>query len=226
MKSAYITALVLGLLTTPVLAEVKTKEATRDQKLSYSAGYRFGLNIQRQGIPVSQEYLMQGMQDAMTGSESVFSQEELVAAVESWEKEAKEQKQMAATENLKQGEAFLAENGKKEGVVTLENGLQYKIINEGEGASPKASDQVTVHYRGTLIDGTEFDSSYKRGEPTTFGVSQVIQGWVQALQMMKEGAKWELAIPANLAYGERGAGGVIGPNQTLLFEVELIKIGG
>jgi FKBP-type peptidyl-prolyl cis-trans isomerase FklB len=126
--------------------------------------------------------------------------------------------------NKKEGEAFLAANKKKEGVITLPSGFQYKAIKEGTGKTPKATDTVTVNYRGTLIDGTEFDSSYKRGQPATFRVNGVIAGWTEALQLMKEGSKWELFIPANLAYGERGAGAAIGPNAVLIFEVELISV--
>jgi len=126
--------------------------------------------------------------------------------------------------NLKEGEAFLQENAKREGVVALPSGLQYEVIEEGTGKSPKPGDEVTVHYRGTLVDGTVFDSSYERGEPVTFPVEGVIPGWTEALQLMKEGAKWKLFIPPSLAYGERGAGQVIGPNATLLFEVELISV--
>ena len=122
------------------------------------------------------------------------------------------------------GETYLKENAKKEGVKTLPSGLQYKVVKEGNGKSPKATDTVSVHYRGTLIDGTEFDSSIKRGEPAEFPVNRVIKGWTEALQLMKEGDKWMLYIPSNLAYGERGAGADIGPNETLIFEVELLKV--
>ena len=122
------------------------------------------------------------------------------------------------------GEAFLKENGAREGVMTTASGLQYEVLEEGTGTQPEAGDQVTVHYTGKLIDGTVFDSSVERGEPATFGVTQVIPGWVEALQMMKEGAKWRLFIPSNLAYGPNGAGGAIGPNATLIFDVELIKV--
>jgi FKBP-type peptidyl-prolyl cis-trans isomerase FklB len=149
-------------------------------------------------------------------------------AFEAFQKEVVAKQEVKAKEsadkNLKAGEAFLAENAKKEGVVTLPSGLQYKVIEAGSGKTPKASDTVTVNYRGTLIDGKEFDSSYKRGEPATFPVSGVIAGWTEALQLMKEGAKWQLVIPPGLAYGEKGAGPVIGPNSTLVFEVELIKV--
>jgi FKBP-type peptidyl-prolyl cis-trans isomerase FklB len=140
------------------------------------------------------------------------------------------QKEMAARleelgkKNKKEGETFLTENKKKEGVKTLPSGLQYKVIKAGTGKKPKLADTVTTHYRGTLIDGTEFDSSYKRGQPATFQVSGVIPGWTEALQLMEEGAKWQLFIPSNLAYGERGMAGTIGPNATLLFEIELISV--
>ncbi len=122
------------------------------------------------------------------------------------------------------GEAFLAENGKREGVKTLPSGLQYRVVKQGDGKQPRKSDQVVVHYRGTLIDGTEFDSSHKRGEPAKFGVGGVIKGWTEALQLMKEGSKWILYIPSYLAYGPSGSGKLIGPNETLIFEVELIAV--
>lgn len=131
---------------------------------------------------------------------------------------------LPAADAMQKGEQFLKENAAKEGVKTLPSGLQYKVIKEGEGKSPKATDTVSVHYKGTLIDGKEFDSSYKRGEPAEFPVNRVIKGWTEALQLMKEGSKWMLYIPSNLAYGERGAGADIGPNETLIFEVELLKV--
>ena len=135
-----------------------------------------------------------------------------------------ESKTELADNNKKEGEKFLAENGKKEGVKTLKSGLQYKVLNKGDGATPKPTDQVTTHYHGTLIDGSVFDSSVERGEPATFGVNQVISGWTEALQLMKVGDKWRLFVPAEMAYGVRGAGAKIGPNATLVFEVELLKI--
>jgi len=132
--------------------------------------------------------------------------------------------QQLADKNQKEGEVFLAENKKKKGVITLPSGLQYQVIKEGTGKIPKATDTVTTHYRGTLIDGTEFDSSYKRGEPASFPVNGVIKGWTEALQLMKVGSKWQLFIPSNLAYGPQGAGQAIGPNATLIFEIELLSI--
>ena len=152
----------------------------------------------------------------------------MVEAFTAYQKELETQYEAKAKaegeKNLKAGEAFLAENGKKEGVVTLPSGLQYKVIAAGAGKKPTAKDTVSVHYRGTLIDGKEFDSSIGRGEPATFPVSGVIPGWTEALQLMQEGAKWQVFVPAKLAYGERGAGPMIGPNSTLIFDVELIKI--
>jgi FKBP-type peptidyl-prolyl cis-trans isomerase FklB len=139
------------------------------------------------------------------------------------EKQAERTKQLAE-KNKKEGEAFLAANKTKEGIKTLPSGLQYKVIKEGTGKTPTAEDTVVTNYRGTLTDGTEFDSSYKRGQPATFPVKGVIPGWTEALQLMKEGSKWELFIPSNLAYGEQGAGGVIGPNAALIFEIELISV--
>jgi FKBP-type peptidyl-prolyl cis-trans isomerase FklB len=157
-----------------------------------------------------------------------MTEEEYKATMTALQKEMMEKQADAARKlaekNKKEGEAFLAENGKKEGVVTLPSGLQYKVIQSGKGKTPKSTDTVETNYRGTLIDGTEFDSSYKRGQTATFPVNGVIAGWTEALQKMKEGDKWQLFVPSNLAYGERGAGREIGPNATLLFEVELIAV--
>ena len=154
--------------------------------------------------------------------------EEIAETMQAFQQQqmAKMQEEQAAAgaKNAEAGEAFLAENGKQEGVVTTDSGLQYKVVTKGDGAKPKADDLVSVHYKGTLLDGKEFDSSYKRGEPAEFGVNQVIPGWTEALQLMPVGSKWELVIPADLAYGPGGAGGDIGPNSTLQFEVELLEI--
>jgi FKBP-type peptidyl-prolyl cis-trans isomerase FklB len=164
----------------------------------------------------------------MSGGKPLLTEQEIKDVITALQKDlqAKQQEKMRvlAEKNKKEGESFLAENKKKDGVITLASGLQYKIIKNGGGKMPKATDSVTVNYRGTLIDGTEFDSSIKRGQPATFQVSGVIPGWTEALQLMREGSKWQLFIPSNLAYGERGAGGSIGPNAVLIFEVELISI--
>ena len=200
-------------------------------RISYALGLSMGNNFRRSGI----EKL--DVADFADGVAAVFSGEKPRMSYEEAKEEirkfftAMEERQRAAAEevgkaNRQAGEAFLAENGKRPEVKTTASGLQYEIIEEGNGPSPKSGDQVTVHYTGRLIDGTVFDSSVERGEPATFGVTQVIPGWVEALQMMKQGAKWRLFIPSALAYGPNGAGGVIGPDATLLFDVELIKING
>ncbi|MDY6993172.1 MAG: FKBP-type peptidyl-prolyl cis-trans isomerase, partial [Pseudomonadota bacterium] len=182
-----------------------------------------------QEIDINLDILIRGMSDALGDKEPLLSEEEINKVLTNFQREriAKQaqQRKQAAEENMKKSEAFLAENKAKEGVKTLESGLQYKVVTPGEGEPPKATDKVTVHYKGTLIDGTEFDSSYQRGKPASFAVNRVIKGWTEALQLMKPGAKWQLFIPPQLAYGERGAPGKIGPNETLLFEVELLAVG-
>jgi len=177
---------------------------------------------------VNPEVLAQGIWDTMSGGKTLMTDQEYVATMTAFKQEMS-QRQIAkmkemSDKNLKDGEQFLAENKTREGVVTLPSGLQYKVIKEGAGKTPKSTDTVTVNYKGTLINGTEFDSSYRRGQPATFPVKGVIPGWIEALQLMKEGAKWELYIPSNLAYGEKGAGRTIPPNSALIFEVELISV--
>jgi FKBP-type peptidyl-prolyl cis-trans isomerase FklB len=201
---------------------------TPKDKVSYAIGMSIGHNFVRQKIDVDPDIVARGAKDAMSGANPMMTEEEAKTILTEFQKglvEAQEKEMKTVSEkNAKEGTAFLAENGKKKGVVTLKSGLQYKIVTPGKGKMPKKGDSVTVNYRGTLIDGTEFDSSYKRGEPATFPVDEVIAGWTEALQLMKEGSKWHLFIPSNLAYGERGAGQSIGPNATLIFEVELISI--
>jgi FKBP-type peptidyl-prolyl cis-trans isomerase FklB len=209
-------------------AQGKVELKDQKDKESYSLGYQFGHNLKAQGVDINLDVYTSGIKDALGGKESQMSQEEIRAAITSLQQRLqaarqKEMKEMAA-KNLEEGKKFLAENQKKEGIKALPNGLQYKVLTEGTGKSPKAEDTVTVNYKGTLIDGTEFDSSYKRGQPATFQVKGVIPGWTEALQLMKEGSKWQLFIPPELAYGERGAGREIGPNATLIFEVELLTV--
>ncbi|MGE5172664.1 MAG: FKBP-type peptidyl-prolyl cis-trans isomerase [Betaproteobacteria bacterium] len=224
-----IISLCMALAVSPAFGGEKAELKTQKDKVSYAIGVDMGNSLKKNSIDVDPELLVKGMRDALSGAKTLMTEQEVRETLVAFQKEfqAKQQEKMKALaeKNKKEGDAFLAENKKKGGVKTLPSGLQYKVIKEGKGASPKETDTVTVHYRGTLIDGTEFDSSYKRNEPATFQVNGVIKGWTEALQLMKEGAKWQLFIPANLAYGERGAGGVIGPNATLIFEVELIKIG-
>jgi len=198
------------------------------EKLSYSIGMDIGGNLKRQSIEVDPDLLAEGFKDRYGGGKTILTEEEARQAIMNFQKQqmAKqaETTKQQGEKNKAEGQKFLAGNAKKEGVKTLPSGLQYKVIAPGTGKSPTASDTVTTNYKGTLIDGTEFDSSYKRGQPATFPVSGVIPGWTEALQLMKEGAKWQLFIPPNLAYGERGAGGEIGPNAALVFEVELISV--
>ncbi len=200
-----------------------------EQKAAYAIGVNFVSSLKLQGISVDDKSLIQGMQDAFSGN-LALSEDEMKQAFNQFKKQLTKQKQQEKQaqlgKNKQAGDAFLAQNKKKEGVVTLKSGLQYKIIKSGSGASPKATDKVTTHYRGTLIDGTEFDSSYSRNEPTTFPVNGVIPGWVEALQLMHVGDKWQLFIPSKLAYGEQAVGGKIKPNSTLIFEIELLKING
>lgn len=197
-------------------------------KASYGIGYNMGSNLTMQGIKVDTERLIQGLRDGLTKAEPEMTVEEMRAAVQELQQQwqAAQEKQMTelATKNAAEGQEFLSQNKAKESVVVLESGLQYEVLKEGTGPVPAASDSVTVHYRGTLLDGSEFDSSYARNEPATFPVQGVIPGWVEALQLMTVGSKWKLYVPSSLAYGDRGAGGAIGPNATLVFEVELLGI--
>jgi FKBP-type peptidyl-prolyl cis-trans isomerase FklB len=198
------------------------------EKISYSIGMDIGGNLKRGSVEVDPDLLARGLKDSYVGGETLLTEDQARQAVADFQKTlaAKQAETMniLSEKNKADGEKFLAENAKKEGVKVLPSGLQYKEITPGQGKSPKIADNVTTHYKGTLIDGTEFDSSYKRGQPVTFPVSGVIAGWTEALQLMKEGAKWQLFVPPRLAYGERGAGQVIGPNATLVFEVELISV--
>jgi FKBP-type peptidyl-prolyl cis-trans isomerase FklB len=218
----------LGLFVSPCPAEDKPQAADPKYKESYSLGYQFGDSLKKQKLDVNTEVLVEAIGDALAGKEPRLSAEEMRATLADMRQKVVSAQQKALQEqgskNLAEGKAYLMENEKKEGVVTLASGLQYKILKEGTGRTPQTTDTVTVHYRGTLIDGTEFDSSYSRNNPSTFKVSGVIRGWTEALQLMKEGAKWQLFIPADLAYGERGMPPRIAPNSPLIFEVELISI--
>jgi FKBP-type peptidyl-prolyl cis-trans isomerase FklB len=221
--------LCIALTGSPVFAGEKNELKTQKEKVSYAIGMDMANSLKRNSIDVDIEALVKGIKDIISGQKTLMTEQEQRETLVAFQKElqAKQQEKMKALaeKNKKEGEAFLAENKKKLGMKILPSGLQYKVITEGSGPSPKDTDTVTVNYRGTLIDGTEFDSSYKRNEPATFPVKGVIKGWTEALLLMKEGSKWQLFIPSNLAYGERGAGSMIGPNATLIFEVELIKVG-
>jgi len=200
---------------------------TEMEKVSYIIGTQIARQFKSQEIEINLDTLLMGLKDALGGDKLVLGQSEMKTVYDGWQKKmrakqaAKQAKETA--ENLAAGTAFLEANKAKEGVKVLPSGLQYKVITEGTGNTPTADDKVKTHYRGTLIDGTEFDSSYKRNKPAEFPVKGVIKGWTEALQLMKEGGKWELYIPANLAYGERGRPS-IPANSTLIFEIELLEI--
>jgi len=201
---------------------------TQKEKFSYALGMKMGANLKKQEVPVDPAILARGLKDALAGGKTLITDDEAQAALNDVQNDLRKKQQekmaVAGTANKKEGETFLAANKGREGVVSLPSGLEYKILKEGAGPKPAASDSVVCNYRGTLINGTEFDSSYKHGQPATFPVSGVIKGWTEALQLMPVGSKWQLFIPPDLAYGERGAGGDIGPDSTLIFEVELLSI--
>jgi FKBP-type peptidyl-prolyl cis-trans isomerase FklB len=204
--------------------------STQQDKISYAIGMNMAKNLQRQSLDVEPDVVSRGLKDVLAGNKTLLTEDEAKATLTTLQNDmrAKQQEkvQQVGQANKKEGEDFLTANKGKDGVVTLPSGLQYKVLKEGTGPKPSASDSVVCNYRGTLINGTEFDSSYKRGQPATFPVSGVIKGWTEALQLMSVGSKWQLFIPPSLAYGERGAGADIGPNATLIFEVELISIQG
>jgi FKBP-type peptidyl-prolyl cis-trans isomerase FklB len=201
---------------------------TQKEKTSYAIGVDIGSMLSRQPVDVDIDTFLRGAGDALRKKNLLLNDQEIKEILTGLQKEmmAKQEERIKTLgeKNRKDGEAFLADNKKKEGMKTLPSGLQYKVIKEGTGKMPKATDTVTTNYRGTLIDGTEFDSSYKRGQPATFPVNGVIKGWTEALQLMKTGSKWQLFVPSDLAYGDKGAGPQIGPNSTLVFEVELLSV--
>jgi FKBP-type peptidyl-prolyl cis-trans isomerase FklB len=201
---------------------------TQKEKVSYSIGMEMGKGVKTQGIDVDVAVLTQGLKDALSGAKPQMSDEEIKQVITGLQQDIK-QKQMqiqeaAGAENKKKGDEFLAANGKKDGVVTLPDGLQYKIVKAGDGKKPAETDTVLVNYTGKFIDGSEFDSSTKSGKPVPFQVKNVIPGFKEVLQLMPVGSSWQVYIPSNLGYGERGAGGVIGPNSTLVFDIEVVSI--
>jgi len=220
--------LAVFLMVSPVFAEEDSVLKTENDKISYTIGVDIGNKLKRQPLELNPDFIARGVKDSLTDGKLLMTEQEINDSMSALRKELAE-KQMALVKetgmkNKIEGEAFLAENMKKEGVVTTPSGLQYKVIKEGAGKTPILTDTVTVHYLGVLVDDTEFDSSYRRGQPATFRVDGVISGWTEALQLMKEGAKWQLYIPSNLAYGERSVGDKIGPETTLIFEVELVSV--
>ena len=224
----FIAFLVFLLIPGFVFAEENSTLKTEKDRISYSIGLDIGNNFKKQSLDIDPDILSKGINDALSGSKPLMTEQETMETMTTLRKKvmAKQAEMMkeAGTQNVVKGEKFLAENKKKDGVITLPSGLQYKILKKGSGDSPKLTDEVSVNYRGTLLDGTEFDSSYRRGQPATFKVNAVIAGWTEALQIMKPGSKWQLYIPSSLAYGERGAGRDIGPNAALIFDVELLSL--
>jgi len=199
----------------------KTPE-TEMEKVSYSLGVNMASTVKAQGLDsIDANSVAKAFTDVFEGNDLDISEEESMKILQDFFGKKQAEKSAKANEA---GKAYLAENGAKEGVTTTESGLQYEVLTSGDGAKPTSNDQVTVHYHGMLTDGTVFDSSIDRGQPATFGVTQVIKGWTEALQLMSVGDKWKLTIPSNLAYGDQGAGGMIGPGATLIFEVELLEI--
>ncbi|NQV38615.1 MAG: FKBP-type peptidyl-prolyl cis-trans isomerase [Candidatus Marinimicrobia bacterium] len=201
---------------------------THIDSISYSIGMDIATSFTQQSVDVNPEVFVQGFTTKYKGDSTLFNEEEMRAVLTSFRNELRQKQQdvskMKSENNKKAGDEFLVENGQKDGVVETESGLQYKVLTSADGPSPVVSDKVTVHYTGRLLDGSVFDSSVERGEPASFRVDGVIKGWTEALQLMRVGEKWELYIPGHIAYAERGSGGKIGPNQLLIFEVELLGI--
>lgn len=209
-------------------AQPGNKPASLDDRASYIIGLNLGQSLKAQEVPANADLIIQGLRDGLGGANPLLTPEEIQAAMQEFQQKLMSQqqakRQAASDTNMKASQAYLDQNKAKPGVKTTASGLQYEVVQEGSGESPKPTDKVTVHYRGTLPDGKVFDSSYDRNEPATFPVNGVIPGWVEALQLMKPGAKYRLVIPPALAYAERGAGNDIGPNQVLIFDVELLSV--
>jgi len=229
MKARLMAVLALALFFSAVslYAGEEVTLKTQKDKLSYVIGVQVGKDLKNQSIDVDPALVNKGLQDSILGNKLLMTDQETKDFIAAYQKEkaakVAEEKKKLGEKNKQEGDAFLAENKTKAGVKTLPSGLQYRVIKEGNGRTPKATDTVVTQYKGTLINGTEFDSSYRRNEPATFPVSGVIRGWTEALQLMKEGSKWQIVVPPELAYGEQGAG-PIGPNATLIFEVELVSV--
>ena len=210
-----------------VVAEVEKPQTTQDQ-FSYAIGYQIGSQIAQQlmseGLDVNPAFLAQALEDVIAGNEPALTIDEMNAAISSAQQQAQEQTMADAQLAVEAGETFRNQYAEQDGVMRTDSGMLYRILDEGVGEKPAASDTVVVHYRGTLINGAEFDSSIKRNQPATFGLNSIIPGWQEILQLMPEGSRWEVVIPPALAYGSTGAGGMIGPEETLIFEIELIEI--
>ena len=229
MKIKLVAAAVMSLAMTATMAASDAGVLKNDQdKLSYSIGIDLGKNFKKQGISVNPEALAKGLQDGMNGDKQLLTEQQMKDVLTKFQKDLMEKRtaefNKKAEDNKKEGQTFLDGNKKKEGVVTLPSGLQYKVLEEGKGKKPSKEDTVTVEYTGRLINGEVFDSTEKSGKPATFKLSQVIPGWTEALQLMPEGSTWEIYVPSDLAYGARSVGGPIGPNETLIFKIHLVDI--
>jgi FKBP-type peptidyl-prolyl cis-trans isomerase FklB len=229
MHALVAAVLAVGFIGCQPSGDKNVKLETQKDKISYAIGLNVGNSLKKDSISLNSDAFLRGLQDASADSSKRLMtdkeiQETMMAFQDSMRTKQAETAKAAGEKNKAEGEAFLAENAKKPGVVTLPSGLQYKVITEGKGKKPSATSTVTTNYRGKLLNGTEFDSSFKRGQPASFPCNGVIRGWTEALQLMSVGSTWELYVPASLAYGENGAGGVIPPNATLIFEVELLSI--
>jgi len=218
-----ISALFLSLVLVAVSVHAAESKPPADEKLSYAIGVLFGRNMALD-INVNTDAFLQGVRDVLTNGKLKYTPEEMQQVVNAFREQQMKAQQQAGQSNATAGQAFLDANAKKPGVTALPSGLQYRVIKAGTGPKPKSTDTVVVHYRGTLIDGKEFDSSYSRGQPTPLKLDGVIKGWQEAVSLMPVGSKWEICVPPALAYGERGAGNMIGPNATLIFEIELLEI--
>ena len=209
----------------PIITNVYAVKIETDlEKLSYSMGIFFGQSVSRQEMEIDIPAFMQAVEDILNNAEIKLTDDEMKKILNVYQKKERKEEITKSTNSKVDGEKFLAENKNNDGVIVLASGLQYKIIKNSSAEKPNANSRVVVHYRGTLIDGTEFDSSYARGEPIELNLNQVIKGWQEALQLMAIGSKWQIVIPSELAYGEKGAGRVIGPNATLIFDIELLSI--
>jgi FKBP-type peptidyl-prolyl cis-trans isomerase FklB len=223
MKSIILTALALSFAVTVFGEDKPAQFKDQKDKFSYAVGLNIGMNFKRQNIDVSPDIVLSGLKDGIAGTPKM-TMDQIRDTMTAFEKDMQQKEVEAGKKNSADADKFLADNKKKDGVKTTASGLQYKVLKEGNGAQPKSSDTVTVNYRGTLMDGTEFDSSYKRGQPATFPVGGVIKGWTEALQLMKVGSKFQLFIPPNLAYGEHSPTPQIPASSLLIFEVELMNV--
>ncbi|VVS94342.1 FKBP-type peptidyl-prolyl cis-trans isomerase [Desulfoluna spongiiphila] len=230
MKKSLISASLALLITltmvTVTLAEEAKEGALKsfDEQIGYTIGMEIGTNLKSNALELDLDALIKGIQDGFHGNEQLMTSEEMMATKTKAIEKMQAKRIKMTVDNLEKANAFLAENKTKKGITTTESGLQYEVITKGKGDTPKASDKVKVHYRGMLLDGTVFDSSYKRNEPATFQVDRLIKGWTEALQIMTTGSKWKLYVPPALAYGANGNGPKIGPNEALIFEMELLEI--